>query len=155
MKLIAAMITAAEETLEAAVASIRPHVDAVVAVVTKPATAEDLARYDKVFDHYALAERHFPRGEDGEIEWERADFGAARSQSFDLARADGADAIVWLDSDDEVVGAEPSGPRSRSSTAGRACACSRSTCTRATKGGGRSSSSGASASCGRTSPTRG
>ena len=107
MKIVAAMITAGEESLEAAVASVRPHVDAVVAIVTRevPSHAEH-DRFSALFDEWRATSEHFPLGEDGEVEWERADFSAARAASFDLARERGADAIVWLDSDDEVVGAE-------------------------------------------------
>ena len=107
MKLIAAMITAGEESLEAAVASIRPHVDAVVAIVTREVSiGDDHERFAALFDEWRATTEHFPRGEDGEVAWEHADFGAARNSSFDLARSLGADALIWLDSDDIVIGAE-------------------------------------------------
>lgn len=103
MKISCCMITAGEPGLERAVASIRPHVDEVVAIVTRPATLEDLARYEKLFDNFAVDSKFFPLGPDGEVVWEDADFAAARNASFALATGD---AICWIDSDDEVVGGE-------------------------------------------------
>lgn len=103
MKLSFAMVTAGEPTLEAAVASVRPHVDEVVAVVTRPATLDALDRYHKLFDRFVVDSGFFPIGEDGEVEWERADFAAARNASFALATGD---ALAWGDTDDVLVGGE-------------------------------------------------
>ena len=97
------MITAGEKTLEAAVESIRPHVDELVAVVTRDASLEDLSRYEKLFDRCVVLSTFFPRGDDGAVDWSRADFAAARNASFALATSEW---VMWADSDDVLVGGE-------------------------------------------------
>jgi glycosyltransferase involved in cell wall biosynthesis len=106
MKLSACLITAGEPSLERAIASIRPHVDEVCVLLAAPIVGLDerAAIRERLRD---LADRYV------ETEWNDPaysptsgllDFSAARRTSFDLATP--GSAIVWLDSDDEVEGAE-------------------------------------------------
>jgi glycosyltransferase involved in cell wall biosynthesis len=98
-----AMITAGEPSLERAVASMRPHVDEMVVLVTRPSSSEDRERYEKLFDRVVVDGSYFPLKDDGEVDWSRADFAGARNASFALATKD---FIMWADSDDEIVGGE-------------------------------------------------
>jgi glycosyltransferase involved in cell wall biosynthesis len=96
LKLSATVITLGEKSLDAAIASVRAHMDELVVVFTgsEPATWLRLRSLGvtSVWDASC-------NDENGEI----ADFSIARNKS--LLGADG-EAIVWLDSDDVVEGAE-------------------------------------------------
>jgi glycosyltransferase involved in cell wall biosynthesis len=84
--LAVAMITLGEPSLEAAVASVRTHVDQVVIIYT--GTSDE--RWEQVRALADVAER---------FAWVE-DFAKARQLSFDLATAE---ACLWIDTDDEVV----------------------------------------------------
>jgi glycosyltransferase involved in cell wall biosynthesis len=95
--LAACLITAGEPSLEKAIASVRPHVDQVVVVLTKDVGEQREAEVRKLADVF---ERNLSwLDEKGRF----SDFGAARQRSFDLATTDAA---FWVDSDDVVRGAE-------------------------------------------------
>lgn len=100
MKIVAAMITAGEPSLKEALASIRPHVDEVVGVLTDPTKADSVF---PLFDECHIATAfNWPLEEGGGLR----DFGAARNLSFDIAASRGADFLVWCDSDDELISGE-------------------------------------------------
>ena len=87
----ACIITKGEATLEAAIASVRPHVDEVVVIYTGPDDERSLAiRDSSSVDFFAI------------VPWGNH-FAAARDTSFSAATKE---YVVWLDSDDVVVGAE-------------------------------------------------
>jgi glycosyltransferase involved in cell wall biosynthesis len=96
VKLSCTVITLGEPTLEAAIASVRGHVDEMVIVYT----GNDDETWRRVA---ALADRAVTYRNCNDDNGEIADFSRARNRALELA---GHDAVVWLDSDDIVEGAE-------------------------------------------------
>lgn len=104
MRLSAALIAKGNEpTLEQAIDSIRHHVDEIVLLVTGPSLSTRVGYVDRIAHSDACNAMQDCAGpcqcKAGDI----LDFAAARNASFELATGD---KIVWLDSDDIVVGAK-------------------------------------------------
>jgi glycosyltransferase involved in cell wall biosynthesis len=95
-KISACLITRDDAKVASAVASIRKHVDE-VCICDTGSKPEQREKNRKLADRFVVFQGC--NDEQGRI----VDFSAARQKSFELATGDW---ILWLDSDDEVVGSE-------------------------------------------------